>query len=389
MIAAREVAGHSSSLCAKHTFKAMQDSKNRSGGEITGSLTGVEVLVHQFARARTKDRVSAVLKKVNKMNQSVARYLKERRKSICAYYFLLDNKKRGGRITDQMVESFNSMVRLMRQKGPIGAILWLNKWFINKWAENCDIVSKYKAHNSDDLKDLAPKAAAAFRTDVLDKMNNYRVTKMLVATNLELKGVVQKTINKVVTYQTLQIIRKAGCLTKRICPCRMVDEYGHNCGGLVALIRKGNTVRGLEGNWIWNDKEFFAPFMHLTEFEKQSKVKFVELNNLPKLAELTAKGNSAKSILKKLVESGPLKLVPMPILATAGRPKVKKNGPKAHGPRLKSLLEVNSKSANGAKKKADDTEKRSKKKSKKVQENEQLDAEKEIAKGIYLYYCKY
>jgi hypothetical protein len=98
----------------------MQKAKTNSANQlIKGNLNGIENLVYEVARSRTRNAVQSALIKIYQLNKSAYEYVFERVEYIAAYYFLKEGKSRGGRITDQMVESFNHLAVPIRQLAPM------------------------------------------------------------------------------------------------------------------------------------------------------------------------------------------------------------------------------------------------------------------------------
>lgn len=119
----------SGALCAKHLIRTLEVMKQ--SGKLKGSLKGVRYLIYKWARSRTEEFAKGVMKEIRKVNSGVASYLEERKSLILAAEFLGKDISRGGRITDQLIESFFNMVMPFREKGPVSGILWMFK----RWEE--------------------------------------------------------------------------------------------------------------------------------------------------------------------------------------------------------------------------------------------------------------
>jgi hypothetical protein len=326
----------------------MQKAKTTSTNQlIKGSLKGIENLVYEVARSRTRDAVRGALAKIYMLNKSAYDYVLERVEYIAAFYFLKEGKSRGGRITDQMVESFNHLVVPMRQLAPISAIQWLNTWMQVKWQKHEAICLKRKNGDAE-LKSITPNAAESFEEMVLNNDATYEVEFLAAGLNY-LKGKVTKTKNGKETVEVVWIIRYENGVVTCVCPCKMREEYGYCCGRLVALMWKGSKITNIPGMkeaWDFRKKEFFAPFMHLDEWEKQLAIKTTPLPTLP----IFENPASDKDLLARAIAVG-IKNVPLPIVGLAGRPKNKqKKRVRDNQPRKKPSTEKKTKKGRPVKK---------------------------------------
>lgn len=141
----------------------------KSKKELSGSLSGVRELVHNFARSRSKEWGDGVLSQIRTKNADVADYLAKRRDFIEAASFLDHGRNRGGRITQQLVESFFNMILPFRQFGLVEGIIWLSKRFQEKQEEERIACERWMRGRTD-LKYLSRAAARAFEDECSAKM---------------------------------------------------------------------------------------------------------------------------------------------------------------------------------------------------------------------------
>jgi hypothetical protein len=86
-------------------IKAIEIAARRKDGPIKGKMGGIRELIFSFAKSRTEDWGDEVIGKLRAANDTVADYLVARRGQLEAASFL-DGRRRGGRITSQLVEFF-------------------------------------------------------------------------------------------------------------------------------------------------------------------------------------------------------------------------------------------------------------------------------------------
>jgi hypothetical protein len=223
------------------------------------------------------------------------------------------------------------------------------------------------------LKVLTPNAVKRFEELVLKKVGKYTVTITAYSLNT-LIGDVSKTKNGSVVAQRLCVTIRNGVVTCS-CPCMMKEEYGHCCGGLIALIQAGATIDVLPGMkevWDFRRAEFYDTFMHNSEWKKQLCIRTTPLKTLS----IFEKSLSDEALLKKVIADG-IANVPKPIPGLAGRPKnKKKNGLNKVLPRLVPAGEKKGRKV---------------KKTAKAKENDAIDEEKLLEIGwrfFFLFFFK-
>ena len=116
------------SYCANHMIKAIEIAARRKDGPIKGKMGGIRELIFSLAKSRTEEWGDEVIGKMRAVNNSMADYLVARRDQIEAASFL-DGRRRGGRITSQLVESFFNMIGPFRALGLVSGVVWMSTKF--------------------------------------------------------------------------------------------------------------------------------------------------------------------------------------------------------------------------------------------------------------------
>jgi hypothetical protein len=322
------------SLCAKHIIKTIEVAKTR--GEIRGTLTGMREMVFRFARSRTRERGDEVLAEIERKNRDVANYLRERREKIEAASFLEPGRRRGGRITSQLVESFFNMVRIFRGLGLVDGIIWMCKKFQEIQLEEREAVKRWLSKDYKGLRiaSLSHAASAKFfelvgwRTD-----DAFRVDE-LQRNDLELVGDVVKTADGSVRH--IRISRPViGGRMVIDCPCLTRQEFGFPCARAARLLIAGGwCVEGFPVGAV-------AEYLSARAWEMQAAVNVV-VPAMPGWLVAFSKQGPAASLRALVKAEGALKLLPGRIPVPAGRPKLIKRPRKqfnSHFARIKSGTE--------------------------------------------------
>ncbi len=323
------------SLCAKHVIKTLEVARARK--EISGSMSGVRELIYRFARSRTVEWGDKLLSEIRHKNPDVADYLKERRTKIEAAAFLRQDRKRGGRITSQLVESFFNMCRPFRERGLVEGIIWLCKKFQQIQVEERESLMRWKKmdYNGPRFSVLSRAASAKFLNLVGHKSEQF-VVKDLQKSDLELSGKVVKKVDGSVHH--VRISRTSvGCEMVIECHCLTRQEFGFPCARALQLM--------LDGSWCDDGlpEVSVSKFLTCSTWKKQCEVDIV-IPPIPSWLKDFNKTNPSASLKTLLQEcaGGVLSLFPPRIPAPAGRPKVLKRAKKAfnsHFARLKSSTE--------------------------------------------------
>lgn len=316
----RALNGAFSALCAKHLWKTLQVARNNSSNEITGSLKGIEGLLYHFAAARTKDFAENVLKDIQKLNRSVAVYLRDRMDQISAFGALDDGFRRGGRITSQLAESFMNLSRTMRMQGHIGLVQGLHKYITDRWESEKVAFVKYKAANNPlAVKSISPKMSAQYVKEVVPSADKYVVVKWISCTTRHLVGVVAKKDDLTDT-RVVEIHWADGLLVTK-CDCYLYEEYGWPCARALTLLRTAELMMVEKGHWDWRRGELYALFMRTTTWEEQLELSLADLPAVPELET----PELAKKHFGTMFRDGPgASVLPAPISGLQGTPKTRR-----------------------------------------------------------------
>jgi hypothetical protein len=320
------------SLCAKHVIKTLEVAKAR--GEIRGSMSGVRELIYRFARSRTREWGDRVLSELERKNPDVAAYLRERRDKIEAAFFL-KGRRRGGRITSQLVESFFNMVRPFREQGLVEGIIWMCKKFQEIQLEERESLNRWqsKTYKGERIACLSRAVSGKFFEAVGCHDSAFRVDR-LQRTELVLEGDVVKLADGSVRH--IRISRPAvGGQMVIDCPCLTRQEFGYPCARATQLLLDGGwCTPGLPAGAV-------AEYISVETWKKQTAINIV-VPPEPAWLRLFNKQNPAASLRKLLLEVQALALLPGRIPVPAGRPKLVKRLRKqlsSHFARLKSSTE--------------------------------------------------
>ena len=205
------------SLCAKHVIRTLEVAKAR--GEFKGSMSGVRELIFRFARSRTHDWGDQVLAEIERKNSYVAKYLRERREKIEAAFFVGGDRRRGGRITSQLVESFFNMILPFRERGLVDGIIWMCKKFQQIQLEERESVKRWTSpgYKGERIACLSRVASAKFFEAVGCRDGEFRVDN-LQSTDLRLEADVVKLADG--SMRHIRITRPAvGGQMLIECPC--------------------------------------------------------------------------------------------------------------------------------------------------------------------------
>ncbi len=316
------------STCAKHLMTTLQASKQRKGGGIDGSLQGLQQLLFQFARARSKVAADKVLAAVKAKNVSVEKYLRARVNEIAAYAILktddegaVQGHRRGGRITTQLGESWNNVCMPLRCAGLISGTIWACNYFAAALEQGRKDAASWSSDNYAGVRvaSLAPNASKEFVASELSKNVHHRVQSFEVRTPLRLVGIVAKDGG---TTRKVEVRRDAvGGPATVICGCLTHEEFGYPCARAVKLIQTANVMLGTQGLWDWMAKEFFAPFLWFETWKAQLECDVPKL--VPPDGVKAGQPVGKKDIAEKIaaIRPGtPVGPVPALILKTAGRP---------------------------------------------------------------------
>ncbi len=324
-----------STLCAKHVFKTLQVSRNLKSGEIKGSLSGIEQLLFELARARTFECADSVIQKIRQLNPTVATYVEARRDQISAAGPLSNGFRRGGRITNQLAESFMNLSHQFRQQGHIGLIFGLNQYLLQRWDEEKRQLASWKSPNQLGVKVLSKRMSKQFEKEVLSKEGEYVVVKFLRILPRHVVGVVAKVSDRSDTRVVECFVDDYGNVTV-LCPCLLHEEMGWPCGRVVRLLRTAEQMSNNQGHWDWTHARFFARFALSMTWEKQLQLQIVQLN-LPK--ELRSREAALETFYSRVKSNNAFALLPAPIVGRAGRPKMKKKV-KEHRRREKGVVDL-------------------------------------------------
>lgn len=322
------------SFCAKHVIKTLEVARSKK--EISGPMSGVRELIYNFARCRTVERGDAVLSEIRKKNPDVANYLRDRRDKIEAASFLRAARKRGGRITSQLVESFFGMCRPFREKGFVEGIIWLCNKFQTVQLEERKLLQRWldKGYTGERVACLSRAASMKFHDLVHAQSDSFEV-RIVVKSALELVGDVVKVADG--SARRIRITRGGVAGPIQIdCPCLMRQEIGLPCGRSVQLMLSGGWCDG--GLPV----DCVSAFLTAQAWKQQCNVNVV----VPAVPEWLAnfnKSNPAAAMKAALAEADEqLALLPARIPCLAGRPKLHKRSKKRlnnHFPRLRSATE--------------------------------------------------
>jgi hypothetical protein len=306
----------------------LQASKQRKSGEINGSLQGLQHLLFEFARARTKDAAEKVLAAIKAKNASVEKYLRARVNQIAAYAILkidangvVQGHRRGGRIASQLAESWNNVCMPLRRAGVISGIVWACNYFAAALEQGRKDAASWSSDSYAGVRvaSLAPNASKEFVASELSKNAHHTVQSFAVRTSLRLVGTVVKSGG---TTRKVEVHRVAvGGPVAVLCGCLTHQEFGYPCARAVKLIQTANVMAGTQGVWDWTAKEFFAPFLWFETWKKQLECTMPTL--IPPAGVSAGVSVGKKDIAEKVAAIRPGALVgpvPAPILGTAGRP---------------------------------------------------------------------
>jgi hypothetical protein len=316
------------STCAKHLMTTLQASKQRKAGEINGSLQGLQHLLFEFARARTKDAADKVLQTIKAKNVSVEKYLRARVNQIAAYAILnidadcaIQGHRRGGRIASQLVESWNNVCMPLRRAGIISGIVWACDHFTSALEQGRKDAVSWSSDNYAGVRvaSLAPNASKEFVASELSKNTHHTVQSFVVRTSLRLVGTVVKQGG---TARQVEVHRSTvGGPVTVLCGCLTHQEFGYPCARAVKLVQTANMMAGTQGVWDWTAKEFFAPFLWFETWKTQLECDVPKL--VPPAGVKDGQSLGTKDIAEKVATIRPGAVVgpvPAPILGTAGRP---------------------------------------------------------------------
>lgn len=321
------------SLCAKHVIKTIEVARTRK--EISGALTGVRELVYRFARSRTREWGDKILMEIERKNPYVSKYLRDRRDKIEASSFLENDRRRGGRITSQLVESFFNMVRPFREKGLVDGIIWMCKKFQAVQVDERESLKRWlsKDYKGERITCLSRVASAKFFELVGGKDDAFRVENLL-CTDLELSGNVVRTTDG--SARQIRISRaNVGGRMVIDCPCLTRQECGFPCARATQLLVEGGWCRpGLPAGSV-------AEYLSVDAWKLQSSIDIVIPAEPAWLRDFN-KLNPSGPLKALISDVQTLKLFPGRIPAPAGRPKLVKRAKKlfnSHFGRLKSVTE--------------------------------------------------
>lgn len=296
--------GHVRSLCAKHLIRTLEVMKQ--SGKLKGSLKGIRFLIYKWARSRTEDFARTVMQEIKSVNKGVAAYLEERKSLILAAEFLGKGTSRGGRITDQLIESFFNMVMPFREKGPVDGILWMFKrWEQVQDGERAALQSwsrpQYQGMRAGGL---AMNASRKFfnATCNADKYS-VNITKQ---NTRSIVGVVADEEGRV---REIRLDRQSDGTISVSCPCMEWEETGLPCARATRLLAAAGWCR--EGF----PEGCFKPYLLKRTWEEQSKI------SIPHLTTPQWLSDQARQNPVKVLRAMPLTLLPGRIPGIAGRPK--------------------------------------------------------------------
>lgn len=323
-----------SSLCAKHIIKTLEVARAKK--EISGAMSGVRELIYRFARARTVEWGDSILAEIEKKSRDVAVYLRERRDSIEAAAFLRQERKRGGRITSQMVESFFNMCLPFREKGLVDGIIWMCQKFQSVQLQERELLMRWQSGSYTGV--CIPCLSHASTAKLLELVGQsgpkgvFKLTNS-VFTDLQLSADVTKVSDG--TCRRVVITRaEVGAKMKVACPCLMREEHGLPCARAIFLLIKGGWCTGTL------PVECVAEFRTSDAWSMHCAIDIF----CPAIPTWLAgfKRTTPVASFRTVLEDGPLKLFPGRIPVPAGRPKLVKRIRKAfnsHFARLKSGTE--------------------------------------------------
>jgi hypothetical protein len=337
----------SHSYCANHMIKAIEIAARRKDGPIKGKMGGIRELIFSFAKSRTEDWGNAVIGKLRAANDTVADYLVARRGQLEAASFL-DGRRRGGRITSQLVESFFNMVGPFRALGLVSGIVWMSNKFSGIFRDELSEVVKWTQPSQKKdprLLVLSKKANEKFVSRVLRHVDEYVVKSWISASAVLLKAVVARNSD---TEDTEEIVIKRESVGEHVvvvCGCKMREEFGFPCARAVRILLDANDWDVLRNQWNFSEAEYFAKFLWSKTWKEQVSLVVPDFSSAP-LMQDSVWTNDPKKELRKTSKNS-LDLFPNRITALAGRPKTRSRKPVDHFPRRKSFLELGSKRKSG------------------------------------------
>lgn len=322
----RKLFGGFTSICSKHVNKTLIVNRNSKDGEIRGSLKGIEAMVYQFAHSRTDEFAASVLEKIKRVNPTVAAYLKERQECITAGGALKSDFSRGGRITSQLAESFMNFTVHLRQLGHISFIIGLIDYLIRLWNSEKAALAEWRSPNRkvEGVDVITPNMSRQFQKEVMADEGQYVVVEITRRQEQHLVGVVTRKANMDDT-RVVEIRFEDG---KWIidCPCLLHQDYGWPCGRALRLIRTACEMYEKEGDWNmhWTSPHLYAPFMHVSTWEKQLALHVTPLPAVSDLEDEALVKTQIAEKAKMILVEGEDVLLPPPIKGHAGRPKKRK-----------------------------------------------------------------
>ncbi len=277
-----------------------------------------------------------MLAEIERKNRDVAAYLRKRRDKIEAASFLEPDRRRGGRITSQLVESFFNMIRPFREMGLVEGVVWMCKKFQEIQLEERESLKRWqsKDYKGERIMCLSRVASAKFfevvgwRDDDAFKVEN------LQSTDVELVGDVVKKADGSVRH--IRISRaEVGARIVIDCPCLTRQELGFPCARATRLLIDGGwCTQGLPAGAV-------AEYISADAWRMQTAVNIV-VPAEPVWLSAFNKQNPPASLRALVLEEGALKLLPGRVPVPAGRPKLVKRLKKqfnSHFARLKSATE--------------------------------------------------
>jgi hypothetical protein len=116
-------------LCSGHLWKAICQNRQSKGKDSTnrikGSLKGIENLLFDLGRSRSREYASTIMEKIRVKNETVFKYLEPLLPQVSAFGALERGRSSDGVITTQASEVFNKMMLEFRKRGVIEGIMMI------------------------------------------------------------------------------------------------------------------------------------------------------------------------------------------------------------------------------------------------------------------------
>jgi hypothetical protein len=261
--------------------------------------------------------------------------LRERRERIEVAFFLGGGRRRGGRITSQLVESFFNMILPFRERGLVGGIIWMCKKFQQVQLEERESLTRWTSpgYKGERIACLSRVASAKFFEAVGCRDGDFRVDS-LQSSGLQLEADVVKLADGSMRHICITRPVVGGRLLIE-CPCRTREEFGYPCARATQLLIAGGwCTPGLPAGAV-------AEYLSLEAWRQQVAINIVVPPEPVWLTSLN-KQNPQASLRALVSKVGVLELVPGRIPVPAGRPKLVKRPKKklnSHFARLVSATE--------------------------------------------------